>query len=252
MEHRFFEEKKTKPVKLITIAVCIIAICATLGYYFLTRGGRGPARILEITHSPQNPLPGEKITITATIDNASGPPHLNYTYYFARGSGGGGGGIWDSVIDGKYTKQLRGSENGTEISCFVIAWDDSDNLTISDEYIIQVGHVERSNITSLRISSVSHDPPPKPGTATSIKAYAKVQSDAPPIDVEIIVVRFGKHSSGGGSGGMFSQTENEYWHYISPPLSSEWSSGTTVMFKIVAKDDTGNTACSEWTTFTIS
>ena len=253
MGDRFFEEKKAKPVKLIAIAVCIIAICAALGYYLLTRGGRGPARILEITHSPQNPLPGEKITVTAIIDNASGFPHLEYTYYFAMGSGGGGGGIWDSVVDGKYTKQLRGSENGTEISCFVIAWDDAGNPTISDEHIIQVGHVEQSNMTSLRISSVNHDPPPKPGTATSIKAYAKVQSDAPPIDVEIIVVHFGKNGwSGGGGGGMISQTENEYWHYIRPPLSSEWSSGTTVMFKIVAIDDMGNTACSEWTTFTIS
>lgn len=252
MGDRFFEEKKAKPAKPIAVAVCIIAICAALGYYLLTRGDRGPARILEITHSPQNPLPEEKITVTATIENASGPPHLEYTYYFA-GSGKGGGGIWDSVVDGKYTQQLRGSENGTEISCFVIAWDDAGNPTISDEHIIQVGHVERSNITSLSILSVDHDPSPKPGTTTGIKVYAEVQSDAPPIDVEIIVVHFGKHGwSGGRGGGMISQTGDTYWQYITPPLSSEWSSGTTVMFKIVAIDDIGNTACSEWTTFTIS
>ncbi len=262
----FEEPSRRIPAKAVFILIVAAVAVAGVVVYLVTTGqfggaptggkeGGGEMKILDITHSPQNPSPGENITLTATIEGTSGyVPHDEYNYYFGTGLGAGlsgGGGMWDSVSNGNYTRGLYSADNGTEISYFVIVWNSDGNPTISDEHIIQVGHVERSDITTLSISNVNHDPPPSSGTMSSIHVYATVQSDAPSIDVDIIYTFARKGGSSGGGSGGGTLSENTYEGRIYGAPDSGWSSGTVVKYKIVAKDNMANTACSEWFTLNI-
>lgn len=241
----------------IIIVVCVVVIFLGLGYYLLSKDPGGPARIVEVTHSPQNPQPGETITLTAEVEGVSGPTAYVYNSYFGTSTPSGSGTFFGSMGGGEYSTQLYVfPENGKEVSCFVIAWDGAGNPALSDEHVIQIGYVERSDITSLEISNVSHGTPPNPGTSTTVDAYADIQTDAPPIDAKVISFYYGKNGTCSICEGseMSLQTENTYRGEIAPFIMDEnWPSNpVTVMYKVVAKDNMGNTTVSEWADFDIS
>jgi len=87
---------------------------------------------------------------------------------------------------------------------------------ISEVYILQVGHVERSNITSLAITDVIQTP---------------------------------GRGSGGGYGTMHSHGNDTYEDSIH---SQYYESGTQVFYRIIAKDESGNTVVTPVYTFTLT
>jgi hypothetical protein len=135
-------------------------------------------------------------------------------------------------------------EDGTEKWYIIRAGD-----KISEVYFLQVGHVERSNITSLAITDVIQTPE-KPTTATSsVEISAKVTSNVTISEVTLEHMRFYEHGHGGGYGSMQSHGNDTYEDGI---CSEYYESGTQVFYRITAKDESGNTAVTPVYTFTLT
>ena len=209
--------------------------------------------IIGVTQTPENPQPGDEITVIAEISGGSPffgvTPRFEYSSYF--GEGGCGGGTMTSIGIGsnKYSYTIRSSfVEGTGIWYMIGAGD-----KISREYITLVGHVERSNMTSLAITDVIQTPE-KPTTATtSVQIRANVTSNATVSEVTLKYIRFYEHGGGTGSGSMHSAGNDSYEGGISLSKRNEpYKSGTQVFYRITAKDESGNTAVTPVYTFRLT
>jgi hypothetical protein len=246
---------KRKYLIIISLVIAIVLIGSLLyGVYLKTQedGREDKVKIINVTHEPENPLSGQKITITAVAENSS-ECNIQWRSYFTEGRGGG----WSMgpVGGGKYVYETySGFENGTEVSYRVCAIGYDGTFAVSDEYLIQIGKVERSDITTLTISNVQHSPQNPTRNDMWVTVWADITSNVTISTVELTSIWF--YSTTGGSIGdkMMEKSENtyEYSFLINPPSVDGIPKGAKIFYKVVAKDETGNTAVSPIFSFTIS
>jgi len=229
------KENKRKIVSTVAVLVIITGI----GIWGFTPSG--DINIINVTQTPENPEPGDTITVIAEI--SGGSPFLGVSASL-RCSGWMSGTV-TSVDKNKYSFTFAYPfEDGTEKWYMIRAGD-----KISDVYIIQVGHVERSNITSLAITDVIQTPE-QPATATSsVDISAKVTSNVTISEVTLEDMRFHEHGSGGGGGSMQPDGNGTYEGSI---CTEFYGAGTQVFYRISAKDESGNTAVTPVYSFTLS
>ncbi|KAF5428130.1 hypothetical protein C5S39_12125 [Candidatus Methanophagaceae archaeon] len=229
------KENKRKIVSTVAVLVIIAGICI-LGFT-----PSGDINIINVTQTPENPEPGDTITVIAEI--SGGSPFLGVSASLH--CSGWMVGTVTSVDKNKYSFTFAYPfEDGTEMWYMIRAGD-----KISDVYIIQVGHMERSNITSLAIIDVIQTPE-QPATATSsVDISAKVTSNVTISEVTLEDMRFHEHGSGGGGGSMRSDGNATYVDSI---CTEFYESGTQVFYRISAKDESGNTAVTQVYSFTLS
>ena len=240
---------------IISLVIVIVLIGSLLyGLYLKTQedGREDKVKIINVTHAPENPLPGQKITITAVAENSS-ECNIQWNSYFTEGKTGG----WDMgpIGNGKYVYETySGFENGTEVSYRVCAIGSDGTFAVSNEYTIQIGEVERSDITPLTISDVQHSPQHPTKDDMYLTFYADVTSNVSISSVELVSVWF--YSTTGGSIGdkMMEKSENtyEYLFLINMPGIHRIPKGAMVFYKVVAQDESGNTAVSPIFSFTIT
>jgi hypothetical protein len=240
------------PVVVTVIAVvAAIAIAGTIIFIFSDGGQTGSAVIVSVTHTPQNPSPGQTIMITVESKNASdcGVQTLSF---FKGGSDDRGFG--PSCGSAHWDVNIGSFEDGT-IVWYVVSVRGSDgNLVISQNNTIQIGAVESSNITTLKISAVSHYPQTPIVSGGMVNVEAGVSSNATIENVEIRHVIFGNHSGGTGVGSMSTSGGNIYKAHIPFGFFEDVPDfeGITIYYRIAAKDSSGNTALSEVISFTVS
>jgi len=224
--------------RTIVFIVAVLAIIAGICIWGFTPSG--DINIISVSQTPENPLPGDTITVIAEI--SGGSPFLG-TIASLHYSGRMEGAV-TSIDDNKYSFTFpHPFEDGTE-KWYVISAGDK----ISEVYILQVGHVERSNITSLAITDVIQTPE-KPTTSTSsVEISAKVKSNVTISKVTLESMRFYEDGGGSGSGPMRSDGNGTYEKLIS---TQDYESGTRVFYRITAKDESGNTAVTPVYMFTL-
>ena len=224
--------------RTIVFIVAVLAIIAGICIWGFTPSG--DINIISVSQTPENPLPGDTITVIAEI--SGGSPFLGTSaslHYSGRMVG-----AVNSIDDNKYSFTFpHPFEDGTE-KWYVISAGDK----ISEVYILQVGHVERSNITSLAITDVIQTPE-KPTTSTSsVDISAKITSNVTISKATFEDIRFYENGGGGGSGTMWSDGNGTYESGI---LTKDYKSGTWVFYRITAKDESGNTAVTPVYMFTL-
>jgi hypothetical protein len=225
--------------RTIVFIVAVLVIIAGICIWGFTPSG--DINIISVSQTPENPQPGDTITVIAEI--SGGSPFLG-TSAFLRYSGGMENTV-TSIDNNKYSFTFpHPFENGTE-KWYVISAGDK----ISEVYYLQVGHVQRSNITSLTITDVIQTPE-KPTTATSsVEISAKVTSNVTISEVTLEHMRFYEHGgSGGGYGTMQPHGNDTYEDSIH---SQYYESGTQIFYRITAKDESGNTAVTPVYKFTL-
>jgi len=229
------KESKRTIIFIVAVLVIIAGICI---WGFTPSGD---INIISVSQTPENPQPGDTITVIAEI--SGGSPFLG-TSAFLRYSGSMENTV-TSIDNNKYSFTFpHPFENGTE-KWYVISAGDK----ISEVYYLQVGHVQRSNITSLTITDVIQTPK-KPTTATSsVEISAKVTSNVTISEVTLEHMRFYEHGgSGGGYGTMQPHGNDTYEDSIH---SQYYESGTQIFYRITTKDESGNTAVTPVYTFTL-
>lgn len=241
----------------VVIAVVVVVVFATIAAVFLMKSGPKSVKIISVTHEPQNPLPGENITVTVIVENSTGC-NIRYSSFFASGGAGGSQGKSTMFhVDVKTYEFEIGQfyfSNGTEVWYMVSATGYDGTLVISDEYTIQIGYVERSNITSLSISNISYTPQIPTTDDTTIIILADITSNTTLSEMEMAHMTFHPSGVGGtGSGTMMLESGNTYKCSINiMGFDGGFPKGTKVFFKVVAQDDSGNTAVSPTVSFIIS
>ena len=228
------KESKRTIVFIVAVLVIIAGICI---WGFTPSGD---INIISVSQTPENPQPGDTITVIAEI--SGGSPFLGVSASLH--CSGRMEETVNSIDNNKYSFTFpHPFEDGTE-KWYVIRAGDK----VSEVYILQVGHVERSNITSLAITDVIQTPE-KPTTATSsVEISAKVTSNVTISEVTLEHMRIYEHGSGGGSGSMWSDGNGTYEKRIS---TQDYKSGTWVFYRITARDESGNTAVTPVYTFTL-
>ena len=252
-------QKNTKNwLVLFVVIIIVVSIVVTL-FLSMFPFKSDEIKINSIMYEPQNPVPGENITITVFVENCSSCG-LNYKALF---KGGGGTGSMFRINENEYQMEIGPFFNSTEIWFVVSAKSYNGTTIISDDYIVQVGSLERSEITAIEISNISYIPE-TPTTQNNhfntIQTIANVTSNSTITDVYMNYMFFYPKSSAGGGGGCTM-------HYLSGNLYSagiaigeipigdyigkEVPAGTIVLFKISAQDLSGNTVISSTVSFEI-
>ncbi len=228
-----------KSKRTIIFIVAVLVIIAGICIWGFTPSG--DINIISVSQTPENPLPGDTITVIAEI--SGGSPFLGTSaslHYSGRMEGS-----VTSIDNNKYSFTFpHPFEDGTE-KWYVISAGDK----VSEVYILQVGHVERSNITSLAITDIIQKPE-KPTTSTSsVDISAKITSNVTISKVTFEDMHFYENSGGSGSGPMRSVGNGTY---EKPIPTQDSKSGTRVFYRITARDESGNTAVTPVYTFTLT
>jgi len=234
-------------------------IVATIGTMLFVFYLYNNVKIIEVSHKPENPLPGEDITITATVENSKKCP-IHIISFFAGGLGISAS--MEKINDKTWEYKLDDQQfsNGTEIWVVVHAISYDNSFFVSDEDTIQIGNVERSDITTLSISNIEYFPPAPTSEDTYILINASVTSNSTISKVEIGYTFFHSHGwifgsggSGGGGGGLMTyQNDSKYGFYIDTSRYLSNSNDARLLFRITAQDESGNTAVSSTTSLIIS
>jgi len=201
---------------------------------------RSEVKILSVTQSPENPKPDDEITITVTAESCSGCD-FNYESYFAGGSRGSR--TMTKSGSGRYETKIGPFDEGTEVWYMLSASGYGGSFVVSDDYTIQIGEVERSNITALSISNV-HQSPQDPTTEDSIVTITSdITSDVYLTDIWFEYMHFKSHGCGGGGGGgtMSYKAGNTFEEQI---YIENYDKGTKIFYRIATQDESGNTAVS--------
>lgn len=250
------KERKLWVFPVIVTVAAVIAAVAIAGVIIYMVGSSiemGPAEIVSVTHTPQNPLPGEDITVIIEAKNAS-DCGLQYLMLF--------GDMWnytqlpDNFGSPRCELNIGAFLNGTEVWYVVSVLGTDGKLVLSKNHTVQIGNVERSDITSLSISNVNHIPQNPTMADYLVNVSAEITSNATIsyVTMEHVIVSFNM-LSGIGSGFMYTHGGNIYSQRIDFYRYFEYLSdldGAMIIFRIGAKDSSGNTALSEVFSFTVS
>ena len=228
------KESKRTIVSIVAVLVIIVGICI---WGFTPSGD---INIISVSQTPENPQPGDTITVIAEISGGSPFLGVSASLHNSRRMEG----LVTSSDNNKYSFTFPYPfEDGTE-KWYVIRAGDK----ISEAYILQAGPAERSDLTSLAITDVIQMPE-KPTTSTSsVEISAKVTSNVTISEVILEHMRFYERGSGSGYGTMNSHGNGTYEESIH---SQYYESGTQVFYRITANDESGNTAVTPVYTFTL-
>ncbi|UCE37537.1 MAG: hypothetical protein JSW00_19125 [Thermoplasmata archaeon] len=203
-------------------------------------------KITEVSQNPKYPKAGEEIIITVYVENCSGVEFNRMTYFMGGNVGGWG---MDKVSDGKYETKIGPFSNGTEVWYIVSASGYNDAIFVTEEYIIQIGEIERSDVTTLAILNIHHSPQ-NPTTKDSIVTItADITSNITLSLAWFGFAWFSRSEQSGRGGKMLYVSGNTYESQIYLPYENK--KGTQVYYKIAAQDESGNTAVSPTFNFTI-
>lgn len=224
--------------KLNTIICALILLVVFFSGCFGNDTNGSEMKILSITQSPENPKPGDRITITVIVESCSGCD-FNYESYFAGGSGGSR--TMTKIGAGRYETKIGPFDEGTEVWYMVSASGYGGHFIVSDDYTIQIGKVERSSITTLSISNI-HQSPQNPTTKdTIVTVAADITSNVYLADARFEYMHFKSHGCGGGGGTMSYETGDTFEGQI---YIENYDKGTKIFYRIAAQDGSGNTAVS--------
>lgn len=244
--------------EIIPIIVSIITIFAIIiSYLFFNVNltyDSGEMELVSLTQISE----GDNITVFAEITGASPSsgiyPQIEHESFFGYCSASPLSHM-EHIRDNNYSVTFQGS-NGTEI-WYVIYYGNN----ILAERTIQIGHVERSDISTLAISNITLNPENPTTSTNSVTITADITSNVNITDVEMYRHIFGKssRSSGGGSGpipddGHFIDSISLTYgggYPTDPQQSKTYPPGSKVFYQIAAKDELGNTALATGN-FTIS
>jgi hypothetical protein len=231
------------PIVLIMAIILVVAMAAA----FLNKSGpfESPG-FRSITHIPLDPEPGEDITIRAEVIRSSGCS-FRYKAFFESTAGGPSG--MSSAGANVYEAEIGPFDDGTEV-WYVAKVDTYDNtFIVSGDNYIQIGEVERSDITTLSIDNIEYTPENPTTNDDSITVNFAVTSNVPITSVSHSYMLFRSHGSSGSSGSSVSEGNDNYKFLIDIQNAPK---GSEVLFKIAAQDQSGNTALSDTITFKLS
>ncbi len=238
---------KTKILVAITSVLIFVAVFNT-GCFEDDGGSQKSSKevkIINITQDPISPKAGEVITFTAIVENCSECMYGLVRYFAMEGSGGG---FRNRINVGKYEKEIGPFPNGTEVWFKICAIGIDGPLNVSKDYIIQIGKIERSNITTLSIMDV-HQFPQNPTSKDSwVTIRANVTSNVTLTSVEGGYMKWSRSLSSHGTFSMNPSSGSTFETQFGFILKS----GTNVYYKIDARDESGNTALSQTFSFVIS
>jgi hypothetical protein len=224
------------PIVIIMVIILVVAMVAAL----LNKSGpfESPG-FRSITHIPLNPEPGEDITLRAEVIRSSGCS-FRYRAFFESNSGGSLG--TTSPGANVYETEIGPFDEGTEV-WYVVKVDTYDNtIIVSGDNYIQIGEVERSDITTLSIDNIEYTPENPTTSDDSITVKFTVTSNVSITSVTHSYSLFRSRGSSGSSGSTVSEGGDNYKFLIDIQNAPK---GSVVLFKIAAQDGSGNTALSD-------
>ena len=239
------------------IIIVLIALFIIIAFFLIwTYTSSDEIKILNIYHLPENPKPGENITIIAEITGGSSlfgiSPECGYNYFFNEGASGQGSMI--SIGDNLYSFTHQASYNESTNNWYTIRVDRS----ITEMYSIQIGN-EKSNISTLTISNVTHYPKIPSTDTYSVQVSADIQSNVSITEVCLKYRVIFPKSPVGVSGESCESNGEPYidsiplfWEGYPYGSNSYYPKGSKVYYAIGAKDRLGNKAVSAIYSFTIS
>lgn len=236
-----------------SIIIIVVIVLATVLFLLVLRPAT-PLRILSVSISPENPTSSDKVTIVAHVEGGSslfGPSvDLRHEVYFG---GGGSMGPMIPIGNNRYQSQTRRPfADGTEVWYIVSASTDTEGPIFSENYTFQVGEVIRDGPSGLTIEDVTQSPQ-EPTSLDTVVVTARIVSKSNITDVSLFYMRFHRHGGGGGGGGMHLESTDNYTAEIGAhgPGGEGFERGIIHFYRVVAMDETGNTAVSEVYWFTV-
>lgn len=227
------KENKRTIVLIVAFLVLIAGICI---WGFMPSDD---IKIIGVSQEPENPQPGDMITVIAEISGGSPflgvSASLHYTGPLKE--------MMTSKDNNKYSFTfLYPVEDRTEKWYVISAGDKTSE-------VFEIGRVKKSNITSLAITDVIQIPE-KPTTATSsIEISARVTSNHTISKVTFEDMHFNERGGGSGEGSMMSVGNDIYKDTIFPQY---YEAGTRIYYRIKAIDESGNIAITPVYTFTLT
>ncbi|MCK4365947.1 MAG: hypothetical protein KAW45_07840 [Thermoplasmatales archaeon] len=239
--------------EIIFVIVGVITIIAIILSYLVFNVNftydAGEMELISLTETSE----GENITVFAEITGASPSsgiyPNIEHESLFGICSASPyshmehlGGNNYSVTFQG----YNYGGYNGTEI-WFVIYY----GTNILAERIIQIGHVERSDISTLTITNITQEPKNPTTSTLSVTITADITSNANITEIETNRHIFGKssRSSGGGSGHIINDTlvfdislTMGGGYFADSQEVKTYPAGSKVFYQITAEDELGNTA----------
>ena len=252
--NRISNANKNKKIIIVLIGLSII-VAFVLAWSITSTS---EIKILNIYHQPENPKPGDNITIIAEITGSSSLLGISaeciYDYFFDEGKPGRG--LMTSIDDNLYSFTHQSPYTEEAKIWYLIRADN----TITEIYFIEVGN-EKSNISKLIITNVTQYPK-NPTTETySVQVSADIQSNVSITEFGIMYKIIFPKSPLGASGDNRQSNGEPYTFSIPLIMEDPYSSsgndkhypkGSKVYYAIVAEDKLGNTAVSPIYNFTIS
>lgn len=205
----------------------------------------GSAKIMTIDIDPTNPAVADRITITATVENTT-TCKIEKTTFF---SGGSSGGTMDRVDTTHYNYSFIGSLKNDLVWCTVIAVD-TNGKTAIDDTVIEVGTINLTQ-TAVTISLITKIPQNPTEDDHQIIIGATVMGEHPISSVQLAYVQVIGTASGGSGDTMTNTLLDTYEGTITIGMGETAMKGATILYKIVAQDNLGNTAISPTMSFTI-
>ena len=249
-------KKVSRKVWAVVIAIVAVLAAAIAGLAYVVTAPGPPPRLVSVSYSPTDPTPSDIVTVEVVADGGSFADPLeiglSYTSYFAGGESGGGGIGGYGVHRGSW--QMGPFPNGTEVWLIASASTRAHGATISDEVTFQVGDVLRGGPSGLRFDQVSQTPTTVT-TLDDVDITARVVSLSNVTRVQLLSFSFMRSGGGGGGGEPLLETDlDTYTGTIRPfggPGGSGFERGTIFRYRLAAIDESGNTAVTATSTFTI-
>jgi hypothetical protein len=241
--------KRSRRFWIVIVAIiCVVLLVTAVLAYLILFAPSIPISAVSVSISPENPVPGDTVTIIADVEGGDGlfgpSVHVSYKTHF--GTSGTGGGSMRAMGGGRYELDTHYQLSNGTVVWFVVSASASDTGPVfSEPYTFQVGSVMMNGPSGLKIENVTHvlgdptssDPVTVSATITSSSNVTEARAPA------AYFIRFG---SGGHSGPMSHVNGDIYTAQISPSISGHvFPSGATCFYRIGAADESGNHALSE-------
>ncbi len=206
-------------------------------------GMLGPLRVEAVDYVAE---PFGAIRVTTTLAGALVSPTtviLQYTSYFA--SVQAGSVAMAPIGNRMYEATTSGFLDGTEVWFAVAASRPRTDPAISETFVVDVGTVPRGLASGLRIQDVQHSPvSPPPGGPVTVEAT--VVSSAAITEVGVAYMAFcADRTPVSIDPPMIPIAPSHYTIQLEPPGQCGFSFGTTILYRVIAMDATGNTAVSD-------
>lgn len=206
---------------------------------------RGPLRVASVSYAPDQPQPGQPITVTVEVAGelfAVTNVRLQYAAYFALIASGGG--PMTPVGARTYAATIPSFPDGTQVWFVVGVSAQNRDPVLSESFTVDVGTVLRGGESGLRVGDVRHTPA-QPWFGEPITVEAVVTSRAGIADVDIAYMTFCREQTIPIDPPMVPAAPTLYTFTIEPDGPCARSPGAVLLYRVLASDVTGNTAVSD-------